>query len=129
MFVFSNRSEKRSDGVKPILVACVVLALRKYCGVDYSVAPCAVRDIEQQRAFVKRGVSWTMESFHLPQEDGYSWAIDLYPTNYDRNNPELMDREFREICRAMDMAASDLGIEVEHGHYWGKKDSPHHQFV
>jgi peptidoglycan L-alanyl-D-glutamate endopeptidase CwlK len=46
--------------------------------LDFTVFDGA-RTLEEQREYVRRGVSWTMDSKHLPQEDGYAHAVDLVP--------------------------------------------------
>lgn len=123
MFKLSNRSCHRMDGCHPLLISCVTLALRKYSQIDFGVGAGAVRTKEQQKCLVADGKSKTMNSKHLPQDDHYSHAVDLYPSGV--NN--IMAKELhRHIKWAMDQAASDIGIELEHGYDWGW-DYPHHE--
>lgn len=94
--------------------------------VDFSVVE-GVRTEEQQRQNIENGVSWTMDSKHLPDANGKARAVDIYPwvngqTNHD---PEF----YKRIARAMFMAASREGVEVWWGGFWrgGEpfKDAPH----
>jgi len=126
MFKLSNRSAHRMDGVHPLLVACVALALRKYTTIDFGVGKGAVRTKEQQAVFVADGKSKAMKSKHLPQEDFYSHAVDLYPVGYGGMSDIRKKQSFRRIKNAMSEAAYNLGIELEHGYDWGW-DAPHHQ--
>jgi peptidoglycan L-alanyl-D-glutamate endopeptidase CwlK len=111
------------DGVHPLLISCVTLALRKYAQIDFGVGKGAVRTIEQQKVLLADGKSQTMNSKHLPQEDYYSHAVDLYPSGKN----DISDAgDHAHIKWAMDMAAKDIGIELEHGYDWGW-DAPHHE--
>ena len=74
-FNLSKRSKDRLKGVHPDLVAVVERAI-ELTGVDFGVT-CGVRTIEEQEANVAAGRSQTMRSKHLPQEDGYSQAVDV----------------------------------------------------
>lgn len=74
-FNLSQRSKDRLKGVHPDLVAVVERAI-ELTGVDFGVT-CGVRTIEEQEANVAAGRSQTMRSKHLPQEDGYSQAVDV----------------------------------------------------
>jgi peptidoglycan L-alanyl-D-glutamate endopeptidase CwlK len=111
------------DGVHPLLVACVALALRKYSEIDFGVGKGAVRTKVEQAVFVADGKSETMNSKHLPQDDYYSHAVDLYPSG---TRDIMNQRKHVEIKWALDKAAEELGIELEHGYDWGW-DFPHHQ--
>lgn len=94
--------------------------------VDFSVVE-TVRTPEQQRENIANGVSWTMESKHLPDANGKSRAVDIYPwvdgkTSHD---PE----HYKRVARAMFMAAAREGVEIWWGGFWGGgepfKDAPH----
>ena len=70
----------------PDLVACAEKAL-SYGLMDFSVAQ-GVRTEAQQAALYAQGrsapgkiVTWTMQSNHLLQSDGYGHAPDLVPTS------------------------------------------------
>lgn len=53
------------------------------------------RTIEEQRKNVARGVSKTMDSKHLPQEDGKSHAVDVVP--YPQPSWVLVERALRAV--------------------------------
>lgn len=76
-FHFSTRSLRNLSGVHPNLIAVVGLALSQSV-VDFTVVE-GLRDIETQRQNVAKGVSQTMNSRHLKQDDGFGHAVDLYP--------------------------------------------------
>lgn len=125
MFKLSDRSANRLRGVHPLLQACVCLAMRKYSQVDFGVGAGALRTEQEQRMLVLSGKSKTMDSKHLPQEDGFSHAVDLYPSGY-KNIDEIPDNIWKAVKEAMSDAAIQLGIELTHGLDWGW-DSPHHE--
>ncbi len=74
-FNLSKRSKDRLMGVHPDLIAVVERAI-ELTEVDFGVT-CGVRTVEEQEANVAAGRSQTMRSKHLPQEDGYSQAVDV----------------------------------------------------
>ena len=74
-FVLGERSKAELIGVEPGLVALVELAIQ-ITPQDFSVHD-GLRTIEQQREYVARGASRTMDSRHLKQDDGYGHAVDL----------------------------------------------------
>ena len=123
MFKLSNRSAHRMSGIHPLLISCVTLAMRKYSKIDFGVGEGAIRTKQMQECLVADGKSRTMSSKHLPQKDHYSHAVDLYPSGKS-NISDAGDHA--HIKWAMDMAAKDLGVELEHGYDWGW-DSPHHE--
>ena len=89
---------------------------------DFSVTE-GERTLAQQQTNVKKGVSQTMKSKHLVQEDGFVHAVDLvpYPVNWDLN-------AFYPIANAMQQAAEALNIKIRWGGCWallnGDKRSP-----
>ena len=62
------RSRSELIGVEPRLVKTVEIAIT-LTKQDFSVHD-GLRTIPEQREYVNRGVSWTMDSMHLPQADG-----------------------------------------------------------
>ena len=73
-FKLSQRSLDRLDGVHPVLVNVVKSAIM-VTKVDFGIT-CGVRDLATQKKLKAAGKSWTLKSNHLPQEDGYSHAVD-----------------------------------------------------
>lgn len=120
MYKLGNRTAARMmEGVHPLLISCVCLAMRKHAMIDFGVGANAVRTIEQQRGYVSKGLSKTMNSKHLPQKDGYSHAVDLYPVGYNPKNKKKSKEQLELIAIAMNDAAFELGIELDGGFKWG----------
>ena len=72
------------------------------------------RTIEAQRINVANGASRTMNSQHLPKEDGYSYALDVSPypikwTDYNR---------FYAFAGFVIGIATQLGINIRWGGDW-----------
>lgn len=77
MFVLGKRSLEELVGVHPHLVDVVQRAI-KITPVDFAVHD-GLRSMDQQREYVRTGVSKTLNSKHLRQADGYGHAVDLVP--------------------------------------------------
>lgn len=79
---FSYISLERLSGVHPALQDLCHAALHVHdCTITYGRRTLA----EQQRLF-DAGLSKTMNSKHLAQSDGKSWAVDVAPYPIDWNN-------------------------------------------
>ena len=92
--------------------------------VDFSVVETE-RSKEQQRINIRNGVSWTMDSDHIPDENGEVKAADIYPwvdgeTSHDREH-------YKRVAKAMFSSAQQHGIKIEWGGFWAGKreDMPH----
>lgn len=124
-FRLSQRSLTRLVGVHPDLVAIVKLAIQR-TAVDFTVVE-GVRTVEQQRAYVARGSSKTINSYHLPQADGFGHAVDLAPLVAGAipwNNWQA----FADLAAVVKACAAELGVSVEWGGDWKTfKDGPHFQ--
>jgi peptidoglycan L-alanyl-D-glutamate endopeptidase CwlK len=101
-------------GVHPALVQAVEHAI-SLTRVDFQVFD-GVREIAEQRANLARGVSWTMNSRHLRQPDGFGHAADLVP---------LIDGKLAwdwdgcvAIAFAMARAASAIRLSLRWGGVW-----------
>ena len=120
-FKLSSKSLNKLTNVHPDLVRVVQKAI-ELSTTDFSVTE-GERSLAQQQANVKKGVSQTLKSKHLKQDDGFVHAVDLvpYPVNWDLN-------AFYPIANAMQQAAEALNIKVRWGGGWallnGDKRSP-----
>ncbi|MCK7458485.1 M15 family metallopeptidase [Idiomarina aminovorans] len=123
----SNRSLSNLKQCHPQLCIVVTRAIQ-ISRVDFIVG-AGIRSIEEQRENVRKGVSKTMNSKHLPQEDGLSHAVDLWPwVNGDIPWDEFS--VFRCVADAMLQAAQELDVELRWGGDWDRDgDSSDHDFL
>ncbi len=126
-------------GVHIDLVRVVTLAIT-LTKVDFKVIE-GVRTPERQRALYAQGrtapgpvVTWTLNSNHFRQRDGFGHAVDLLPAPYDWKATAPFD----EVARAMRLAGEMLGIPIRWGKDWdgdgrvgekGESDSPHFELA
>lgn len=126
-FKLSNRSLSNLKQCHPQLCIVVARAIQ-ISPVDFIVG-AGIRSIEEQRENVRKGVSKTMDSKHLPQENGLSHAVDLWPWV----NGEIPWNElsvFRRVADAMLQAARELDVELRWGGDWDRDgDSSDHDFL
>lgn len=119
----SKSSAAKLDNVHPDLVRVVMRALT-LSPYDFGITE-GERTLETQKKYVEDGKSTTMNSAHLPQEDGYSHAIDLKVFA-----PKLTweHKHFRKVIQAFVTAAIEEGVQLEFGGLWENfLDSPHIQ--
>ena len=115
-FKLSQRSLDRLEGVHPALVTVVKEAIG-YTNVDFGVT-CGLRTIEEQEKLVAAGKSQTMNSLHLPQEDGYSHAVDLVA--YIGSDVAWELNLYDDIADAMAHAAAQNNVNVLWGAAWNQ---------
>lgn len=126
MFKLSQRSLDRLQGVHPDLVKVVKRAI-EISKIDFMVIE-GLRSIEQQEINVRKGVSKTMNSYHLLNPtSGYGHAVDLAPL-VGKEIPWKDWSKFVLVADAMKQAAKELGVDLTWGGDWTSfKDGPHFQ--
>lgn len=126
-YQLSLRSIYRLQQCHPDIIRVVIRAIQ-LTPIDFMVG-AGVRSIEEQRENVRKGVSKTMNSKHLPQRDGMSHAVDLWPWV---NGAIPWDdwRAFKSVADAMLQAAGELGVDLRWGGDWDRDgDSNDHSFL
>lgn len=118
-------SRSRMHGLHPDGIILLSTAIQ-VTTVDFGVSE-TLRTKAKQKVNIANGVSWTMDSYHLKQGDGYSHAWDVYAAiaGEARYDWPLMYK----IYDAFVEASNICGIPFEAGINWkGKrKDGPHYQ--
>lgn len=114
MFRLGTRSKRELVGVHPDLVKVVEEAIL-ISTQDFSVHD-GLRTVADQRRLVKRGASQTMNSKHLPQADGFGYAVDLVP--YINGKMRWEWEPIYEIANSVRMAAHEFDVKVRWGGCW-----------
>ncbi len=137
-YKFSKSSEENMVMVLPELVEVPRKAL-SFGVLDLGIIKDSFRTEEIQRDNIKKGVSKTMDTLHLPQNDGYSHAIDIFwyhngvdaftleiiaKTDKDR---QLIKDKWNQTAALMYEAAISLNFNLGWGGFWkGNWDKPHY---
>lgn len=122
--VLGTRSRNNLKGVKPEIVAVVYLAM-KLSEIDFAVID-GVRTIEEQTKNVMKGLSKTMDSMHLMQDDGFSHAVDLMPSGF-KTFDDITFVAWDSVNKAVKKACYMLNYRIDNGFdMWGW-DKPHWQ--
>ncbi len=112
--VLGRRSLDELKGVHPDLVKIVKWAIA-ITEQDFGVHD-GLRTVAEQKRYVARGVSQTMNSKHLPQKDGYSHAVDLVP--YINGKLRWEWPPIYIIADAVRQAATELKVPLRWGGCW-----------
>ena len=115
-FALGRISRANLAGVHPDLVRVVERAIA-IGDQDFRVHG-GLRTVAEQRAMVARGVSWTMNSRHLKQPDGFGHAVDLVPLIGGRLAWDWP--ACRRIALAMAKAAEELDVALRWGGVWDR---------
>ena len=78
------------------------------------------RTMEEQIEYLARGVSRTLKSMHLPQEDGFGHAVDLVPYINGKLRWELAP--MCAIAVAMRAVAQEEDVPLVWGGCWERLD-------
>lgn len=113
-FVLGTRSKTNLQGVHPDLVKVVELAI-KITKRDFTVIE-GVRDYMRQKQLWAEGKTQTMNSRHIPGDDGYGKAVDLLPLE---GKVAAWDR-CPDVAAAMFEAARRLGVKIRWGGDWNE---------
>jgi peptidoglycan L-alanyl-D-glutamate endopeptidase CwlK len=117
-YSLGSKSLAELQGVHPKLVSLVHHAIG-VTSQDFAVHD-GLRTIAEQREYVKRGVSKTMNSMHMKQADGYGHAVDLVPFINGKLRWEWP--AIFPIAAAMQEASIKHGVPVRWGGCWQNLD-------
>lgn len=124
-FKLSEKSYERLSGCHPDLIKLCerALQLSKY---DFGITE-GLRTLTRQKDLIAKGKSWTLESKHLKQSDGYSHAFDFVVVD-ESGNYTYKAGYYRKVMQAFVTAAIELNIQIEFGGLWKTTfDGPHVQ--
>lgn len=113
-YVLGSRSLAELEGVHPRLQAVVKRAI-ELTEQDFGVHD-GLRTLAEQREYVRRGVSQTMNSKHMKQPDGYGHAVDLVP--YINGKLRWEWEPIYHIAAAVNQAARELNVSLRWGGCW-----------
>lgn len=113
-YALGAKSLAELEGVHPSLVLVVraAIALSKQ---DFSVHD-GLRTLTEQKEYVRRGVSKTMNSMHMKQADGFGHAVDLVPWINGQLRWEW--KPIFVIAAAVREAAVKQGVDLVWGGVW-----------
>lgn len=115
-YVLGSRSRAKLEDVHPALVRTVELAIL-ITAQDFAVH-CGCRTLEEQRRCVAAGTSWTLNSKHLTQADGFGHAVDLVP--FVGGKLQWHWPACYVIAAAMGEAAAKVGVQLVWGGVWDR---------
>ena len=110
MYQLGTTSKKRLEGVRPELRSLVEVAITR-TPVDFTVVE-GLRTLEQQREYVRRGSSTTMNSRHLTGH-----AVDLAPWIQGKIDWNTTSN-FIQLAEVMRKVAVERGVEILWGGAW-----------
>lgn len=131
-FKFSRKSLSRLEGCHPSLVRVAIKAI-SLSPIDFGISQ-GVRTLEQQQDLYAQGrttpgpvVTWTMNSKHLKQSDGYGHAFDIVVLINGKASWE--ERFYDEVAMYVKKSAELENVNIAWGGDWKKKDRPHFELV
>lgn len=84
-----------------------------------------LRTVEEQKHYVKIGKSWTMQSKHLQQADGFAHAVDFYKVGVNGQANWKDWNAYERFARLVQKIAPQYGLNVVWGGDWKKRDGTH----
>ena len=129
-FKFGERSLKNLAECHDDLQKIARLAIT-YTTVDFTITE-GVRTEAEQKEMVAKGVSKTMNSYHLDSKDGKidgkGMALDFYPIVNGKLEVNAEGKYFKAVADAFKKAAAELGFRITWGGDWKNGwDKPHIQ--
>lgn len=115
-YALGNKSRAELAGVHPQLVKVVERAIQ-LTAQDFGVHD-GLRTEAEQREYVRRGVSKTMNSMHMRQPDGFGHAVDLVPWINGQLRWEW--KPIFVIAEAVQRAANELDVDLVWGGVWDR---------
>lgn len=112
--ILGAKSRAELKGVHPKLAALVERAI-EISFQDFGVHD-GLRTEAEQREYVRRGVSQTMNSMHRAQSDGYGHAVDLVPFINGKLRWEW--EPIYHIAAAVKVAAAEMNVPLRWGGCW-----------
>lgn len=137
IYQFGKKSWKKLEGIHPDLVKVMTYSIKTSI-YDFSIVD-GIRTAERQQALYSKGRKKTgiivtnadgikYKSNHQIKNDGYGYAVDLYPyingeirTGYDKYKIE-----FKEIAKHILKTAKKLDIYIVWGGHWTDPFDPPH---
>lgn len=137
MATFSKRSLDNLIGVHPDLIRLMKEAV-KDTPVDFTIVQ-GVRTAAEQKALYAKGRTapgpkvtnldgYRKKSNHQPKDDGYGYAVDLYPFvngSVQVNYPNVLNWQ-KQIANHIKVVANQLGITIVWGGDWKAPFDPPH---
>ena len=107
---FGRKSQSRLARVHPKLTRIMEELVKDY---DITIIYGA-RTVEEQRQLVAEGLSKTMDSKHIPREDGYAYAVDVapYPIDWEYKEP------YYYMWGRIEEIAKRRGVKLRWGGDW-----------
>ena len=124
MYKFSTRSQQRLDTVAEPLRSIIYHAMSLQI-MDFTIL-CGVRSLDEQKELVKKGVSRTLNSRHLPNINGLSEAVDIapYPINWNDHHA------FHRLAGIIQSSAALNNTPIRWGGDWdGDNDTKDQSFI
>lgn len=107
----------RMSPVYPPLADVIRLSI-EYSVLDMTILNSTLRTESEQREFVRKGTSKTMNSLHLPQEDGFVHAVDIGAM--ERGTVSWRPEVYFDIADAVQRASRELNVDVVWGGCWSR---------